>query len=131
MANEQNLRPLKLTHEEAVKYGSMGGKASAEARRAKKTMRQYAEMFLSLPVADKRKANKLLRSYVPEEECDNKMLVVFGLVQAAQGGDVAAFKELRSIIGEDTLSGGGAAEDDGLIRALSAGAADDWGQEDD
>lgn len=131
MANEQNLRPLKLTHEEAVKYGSMGGKASAEARRAKKTMRQYAELLLSLPVADKRKANKLLRSCVPEEDCDNKMLVVFGLVQAAQGGDVAAVKELRNIIGEDAISGGNGSEDDGLIQALSTGAVEDWGREDD
>lgn len=103
MANEKNLVSLdKRTKSERRKIASEGGKASGEARRAKKTMREYADFLLSLSVSDRRKWNKMARAGIPPEGCDNKMLVVFGLMQAAQGGDVQAVKELRSIIGEDT-----------------------------
>lgn len=36
MANEKNLHPIELSHEEAVKNGRKGGIASAEARKKKK-----------------------------------------------------------------------------------------------
>ncbi|CAB1240084.1 conserved protein of unknown function [Ruminococcaceae bacterium BL-4] len=101
MANEKNLK--RLSPSEAREYGSKGGKASGEARRAKKTMREYADFLLSLPVSDRRKWNKLSRAGVPPEGCDNKMLVTFALMQAAQSGDVQAVKELRNLIGEDNL----------------------------
>lgn len=102
MANENNLIPFnQRTEDERRRIATEGGKASGEARRAKKTMREYANFLMGLPVSDRRKFNKLSRAGVPPEGCDNKMLVVFGLVQAAQNGDVAAAKELRSILGED------------------------------
>lgn len=102
MGNEKNLVPLnKRTKEEQRKIQSKGGKASAEARRAQKTMKEYAEFLLSLPVHDGRKFNKMARAGVPPEGCDNKMLLVFGLMQAGQAGDVAAAKEIRDIIGEN------------------------------
>lgn len=102
MANEKNLVPLnKRTKEEQRRIQSKGGKASAEARRAQKTMKEYAEFLLSLPVHDGRKFNKMARAGVPPEGCDNKMLLVFGLMQAGQAGDVAAAKEIRDIIGEN------------------------------
>ena len=103
MANEKNLVPLnQRTKGEQRRIASAGGKASGEARRAKKTMREYADFLLSLPVSDRRKWNKLSRAGVPPEGCDNKMLVTFALMQAAQSGDVQAVKELRNLIGEDS-----------------------------
>lgn len=101
MANEKNLIPLnKRTKSEQRRIASEGGKASGEARRTKKTLREYADFLLSLPVSDRRKWNKLARAGVPPEGCDNKMLVAFALMQEAQGGDVQAVKELRGLIGE-------------------------------
>ena len=103
MANEKNLVPLnQRTKGEQRRIASAGGKASGEARRAKKTMREYADFLLSLQVSDRRKWNKLSRAGVPPEGCDNKMLVTFALMQAAQSGDVQAVKELRNLIGQDS-----------------------------
>lgn len=102
MANEQNLRPVR-TKSEARELGRKGGKASGEARRAQKTLKEYAEFLLSLPVTDMRKFNRLSRMGVPPEGIDNKMLMVSGLLAAACAGDVSAAKEMRSIIGEDKL----------------------------
>lgn len=101
MANEQNLVPNnQRTPSERRENARKAGKASGEARREKKTLREYADFLLSLPVADRRKWNKLARAGVPPEGCDNKMLVAFALMQQAQAGDVQAVKELRGIIGE-------------------------------
>lgn len=50
MANEQNLKPRKLTTEEAMEMGRKGGLASAESRRRKKSMKETLELFLSLPL---------------------------------------------------------------------------------
>lgn len=81
-------------------------------------MREYADFLLSLEVHDGRKFNKMARAGVPPESCDNKMLVVFGLMQAAQSGDVAAVKELRSLIGEDMLPAGSAETESGVQDSL-------------
>lgn len=99
----ENLVPMnQRTKEEQRRIASEGGKASGEARRAKKTMREYADFILSLPVSDKRKWNKLARMGIPPEGIDNKMAAVVALMQQAQAGDVQAFKELRNVIGEDS-----------------------------
>lgn len=103
MANEKNLIPnSQRTPSERRENARKAGKASGEARRAKKTLREYSDFLLSLPVADRRRWNKMARAGIPPEGCDNKMLVAFALMQQAQTGDVQAVKELRSIIGEDT-----------------------------
>ena len=39
MANLDNLRPIDLSHEEAVNNGSKGGKSSAKKRKQMKTFR--------------------------------------------------------------------------------------------
>lgn len=103
---------------EAREIGSKGGKASGAARRAKRTMREYADLLLSLPVSDRRKWNKLARAGIPPEGCDNKMLVVFALMQAAQAGDVPAVKELRNLIGEDDANSSDSGQLEDLIKGL-------------
>lgn len=104
MANEQNLTPFtsNQNREEAVRNGAKGGKASGQARRAKKTMREYAELLLSLPVSNAKTKNKLSKLGIPAEDMDNKLAVVAALMLEAQTGYVPAVKELRSIIGEDS-----------------------------
>lgn len=101
-----------------MKNGKKGGKASGAARRAKRTMREYADLLLSLPVSDRRKWNKLARAGIPPEGCDNKMLVVFALMQQAQAGDVPAVKELRNLIGEDDANSSDSGQLEDLIKGL-------------
>lgn len=119
MSNEKNLVPFdKRTESEQRKIASEGGKASGAARRAKRTMREYADLLLSLPVSDRRKWNKLARAGIPPEGCDNKMLVVFALMQQAQAGDVPAVKELRNLIGEDDANSSDSGQLEDLIKGL-------------
>lgn len=47
-----------MTHERR-ENARKAGKASGAARRAKRTMQEYADLLLSLPVSDRRKWNKL------------------------------------------------------------------------
>lgn len=119
MANEDNLIPMnKRTKSEQRKIASEGGKASGESRRAKKTMREYADFLLSLEVSDRRQWNKLARVGVPPDICDNKMLVIFALMRQAQMGDVQAVKELRSIIGENQAQVAGIEKLDAILDGL-------------
>ena len=102
MPNEENLIPLnRRTKGERRKIATMGGIASGEARRARKTARQCAEIYLSLPVSDMRKWNKMSRDGVDPDDIDNMMLMVAAMTKAAQSGDVAAFNTLLKVLGED------------------------------
>lgn len=63
MPNEKNLIPMdQRSKNEARELGREGGRASGVARRRKKKLREAAELYLSLPVVDKRVRNKLLRA---------------------------------------------------------------------
>lgn len=102
MPNEENLIPLnRRTKGERRKIATMGGVASGEARRARKTARQCAEIYLSLPVSDMRKWDKMSRDGVDPDDIDNMMLMVAAMTRAAQSGDVAAFNTLLKVLGED------------------------------
>lgn len=114
MAGKNNLKVP--TSEEAREYGRRGGKASAESRRAKKTMQEYAKLLLSLPVSGTKSYNQLSQMGIAPEVIDNKMLVVVGLLKEASKGNVAAVKELRNLVGED-----GAGKDEGVMEELIEG----------
>lgn len=88
MANEQNLRPgeYKFSHEESVK----GGKASAEARRRKKALRELVQLAFERPIKDK-KTGKTIRT-------DEAM--VLKQIEKALKGDTRAFTTLRDTAGE-------------------------------
>lgn len=106
MANEQNLIPLnKRTKSEQRRIQSQGGEASGEARRAKKTAKECAELILSLPVSDLRKWNRLSRDGIDPEDINNMMLMVSAAIKAAQAGDMVAFREVLKLIGQDKPDG--------------------------
>lgn len=102
MPNEQNLVPFdsNQSREEAKKNGAKGGIASGESRRRKKSLREAAELYLSLPVADKRAWNKLARDGVEPEDVDNQMAIIAGLTIKAVKGDAKAAKLLFDLLGE-------------------------------
>ena len=98
MPNEQNLVPVRST-EEARKRGRAGGKASGVSRRRKKSLREAAELYLSLPVADKKAWNKLARDGVEPEDVDNQMAIIAGLTMKAIEGDAKAAKVIFDWLG--------------------------------
>ena len=101
MPNEQNLIPMdQRSKSEARELGREGGRASGEARRRKKSLREAAELYLSLPVSDKRAWNKMARNGVAPEDVDNQMAIIAGLSIKAAKGDAKAAKVLFDLIGD-------------------------------
>ena len=116
VANEENLIPNEeRTPSERRENARKAGIASGKARRRKRSMKEAADLFLSLPVSDKRKFNKAARRYVDVEDIDNQMLMIMGLVDAATDGDARAARVVIDMIGESTPRED--AEQDQLARA--------------
>lgn len=105
MSNEQNLIPIRSA-EEAREKGRKGGIASGAARRRKRSLKEAADLYLSLPVSDRRVWNKLARQYVDPDDIDNQMAIIVGLSKAAALGDAKAAKVLFDLLGEDDNDGG-------------------------
>ncbi|MEA4954369.1 MAG: hypothetical protein VB096_02475 [Pseudoflavonifractor sp.] len=49
-------------------------------------------MYLSLPVSDRRRWNKIARRGIDPEDVDNQMAIIIGLTEAATQGDAKAAK---------------------------------------
>lgn len=105
MPNEKNLLPHRFTseqsREEASKNGRLGGIESGKARRRKRSLKDAADLFLSLPVSDRRSWNKLARAGVDPEDIDNQMAIIVSLSLNAAKGDTRAAKLLFELLGED------------------------------
>ena len=88
--NEQNLKPLST--EKAREIGAKGGKASVEARRKKRDLREALEMLLEKDFKD-RNGNVLSGTEV----------ITAKLFEKASKGDVRAFETIRSTVGQDPV----------------------------
>ena len=128
MANEKNLIPFsERTESEQREIRSSGGIASGAARRRKRSLKEAADLYLSLPVTDKRVYNKIARDGVEPEDIDNQMAIISGLAKVAAMGDSKAAKVLFDLLG-DTDNGENQA-DDGFVEALREEAAEVWQEE--
>lgn len=109
MANgHENLIPMdQRSEEEARELGRKGGVASGAARRRKKSLKEAADYFLSLPVTDVKRFNKIAKTGVDPEDIDNQMAMVIGLTMAATAGDAKAAKVIVDLLGEDGKDSGG------------------------
>ena len=102
MAREENLVPFdERTESEQREIASKGGRASGVARRRKRSLKEAADLFLSLPVSDRRRWNKLARKGIEPDDVDNQMEMIVGLQEAAALGDARAAKVLIDLLGED------------------------------
>lgn len=99
--NEKNLIPAsERTPSERREIAQKAGRASGVARRRKRSMKEAADLYLSLPVSDKRRWNKIARKYVDADDIDNQMAMIIGLTEAATAGDARAGKLIADLIGE-------------------------------
>ena len=96
--NENNLIPG--AHELTVEEQSNGGKASGEARRRKRGMKQKMKALLELPAAANDK-EQLEALGVAPEDMDNEMVLVMAMFLGAAGGDVKAFDRVMQLLGKD------------------------------
>ncbi|WP_294856430.1 hypothetical protein [uncultured Oscillibacter sp.] len=118
MPNE-NLIPFdKRTEEEQRRIASDGGKASGAARRRKRSLKDAADLYLSLPVSDRRRWNKIARRGIDPEDVDNQMAMIIGLTEAATQGDAKAAKVIVDLLGDTANNSGGAIEDDPITKSL-------------
>ena len=90
MANNQNLVPQ--AHVLTVEEQSKGGKASAEARRAKKTMSELARMISQNPASAKNKS-KLQKIGIDSEDATNNAVVVAAVFESAISGNMQAVQK--------------------------------------
>lgn len=89
MANEQNLKPGGMAHKLTVEEASKGGKASGEARRKKKLMREAFEELLE-------------REYEASdgETLDGTSALALRVFRQAMKGDLKAFEIIRDTTGQ-------------------------------
>ena len=126
--NEKNLKPVQ-SKSEAARRGRMGGKASGVSRRKRKALKENMELLLNLGISGQEEFNELSAMGIPMKAMDNAMLLTVALFRKAAGGDVAAWKEIRDLIGE--AGPGEAREGGGIIELQSVqplGEAPDDGE---
>lgn len=101
MANEKNLIPnSERTPSELREICSKGGKASGAARRRKRSLREAADLLLSLPVKDPDTLDRILEAGVPVEDADYQMAVVVGMTIGAMNGDSKSARVLMEMLGD-------------------------------
>ena len=101
MPNEKNLIPFdQRTEEEQRDIRSAGGKASGVSRRRKRSLKEAADLFLSLPVTDTRTFNKMAKAGIDADDADDQMAVIVGLTMQATKGDAKAAKAVFDLLGE-------------------------------
>lgn len=127
----ENLIPQnKRTKEKQREIAQKGGIASVEARRKKKTMREQAEMLLSLANKNS-KFKKIMNDLgIEENEQTNQMAMIISMLnRVIDNGDVSAFNSLQATIGEkptDKIEQSG--EVNSTVTVKIAGDAQSWGK---
>ena len=105
MPNEKNLIPMdQRSKSEARELGRNGGIASGVSRRRKRSLKEAADLYLSLPVSDRKMWNKIARRGVDPDDIDNQMAMIIGLTMAATAGNAKAAKVIVDLLGEDAHS---------------------------
>ena len=98
--NKQTLKVY--TSEEARFYGSMGGKASGEAKRRKKSLKELTQTLLEMKPHElvAIKAKQLFPDVEPEDLTNGMALAMSMLNKAVVDGDVKAAQFVRDTAGE-------------------------------
>lgn len=106
MPNEKNLIPMdQRSKSEARELGRNGGIASGVSRRRKRSLKEAADLFLSMPVTDTRTFSKMAKAGIDVDDADYQMAVIVGLTMQAAKGDAKAAKVIVDLLGEDAHSG--------------------------
>lgn len=97
---ENLLRAEDLTSEQLRERASKAGKASVEAKKRKKTMREALEYLmyhaeLSEPLKERMKAEG-----IKDDDMNHQMAITRSLIAKAEAGDVQAYNAICAMIGE-------------------------------
>ena len=116
MPNAENLIPnSERTPSERRANASKAGKASGKARRAKRTMREVANLVLDMSVSDGKKVD--VKSIKSLAEVNGKNIkvqdaLVLTLVKNALAGNIKALQMLIELTEQNSQAGATAADDE-------------------
>ena len=96
--NPQNLKTP--TAEEARIKGAAGGKASAKARKKKKTMREMCGELMAMNVVSAKTRSRLGKLGYDPDELTNGAVVLVSMFNQAAAGNVKAAQFIRDTMGE-------------------------------
>lgn len=100
-ANKGNLvKNSDLTPQERREKASKAGKASVEARRKKKTMKEVLEYMLHNSELKPALKQMLADEGIDENEMNHQMVITRSLIAKAEQGDVQAYNTICAMIGE-------------------------------
>lgn len=102
MANP-NPKTDHLTHKLTLKEQSMGGKASGEARREKKSLREKAQLLMSLSIQDQEELLKAKKLGLDDKDIDIEMMNLIhmlNIIKKENFNSVGAFNSLKDLTGE-------------------------------
>lgn len=120
VANTENLIPLQFrTPEEQFAICSAGGRASGEARRRTRAMREAAQLLLSSPLVEESDAGTadLLRQLGLEP--DQQSAILIKAIQQAKAGDIRSAQFVRDLSGQNGKGEGNPSGEGVDLRSLS------------
>ena len=98
--NNENLRKINLTHDEATRNGKKGGEASGKARRKKKQMKDMFEYILQLDVTDEKLRKQMEEMGIADEQMTINALTCYAMVRKAVEGDTKAAEFIATMTGQ-------------------------------
>ena len=101
--NNENLHPIR-TEEEARERGANGGKASGEARRKKKAMKEYLALILDKELDENSPSVKAMQKAFGDKIDTQAGAVMAVLVNKALHGDLRAIEDILELSGEQARS---------------------------
>ena len=117
-----------LTREERQAKASKAGKASVEAKRRKKTMREALEMLMYETKLPETTKNMLEAEGIGKDEMNHQMVITRSLIAKAEAGDVQAYNAICAMIGEkpaEKVEMSGGLQNDITITMVSRSPDDD------
>ena len=97
---ENLLKAEDLTSEQLRERASKAGKASVEARRRKKTMREAMEFLMYKAELSEALKQRMRDEGIRDEDMNHQMAITRSLIAKAEAGDVQAYNAICAMIGE-------------------------------
>ena len=98
---ENLLKAEDLTSEQLRERASKAGKASVEAKRRKKTMREALELLLFKTELPEQMKERLRQEGIEaDDDMNHQMMITRSLIAKAEAGDVQAYNAICGMIGE-------------------------------
>ena len=97
---ENLLKAEDLTSEQLRERASKAGKASVEARRRKKTMREALEFLMYKAELSEALKERMRVEGIKDEDMNHQMAITRSLIAKAEAGDVQAYNAICAMIGE-------------------------------